>query len=78
MTATSAPHMISQVNVLPIPPPRSPSAGRPKWPKISDQLSSALTPMPARLSHSTTRGRSSAETKLRSNWNSSHGAVHHM
>ena len=32
----------------------------------------------AELSHKTMRGRSSAETKLRSSWNSSHGAVHHM
>ncbi len=41
-TAMSAPQMISQVSVLPMPPPTSPSAGSPKWPKISDQLSSAL------------------------------------
>ena len=70
--------MIAQVSVLPTPPPTRPSAGSPKWPKISAQLSSALSAIPAMLSHSTTRGRSSAETKLRSSWNSSHGAVHHM
>ena len=77
-TAISAPHSTSQVRVLPSPPPLSPSAGRPKWPKISDQLSNALRPIPAMLSHRTTRGRSSAETKLRKSWNSSHGAVHHI
>ena len=29
-----------------MPPPTRPSAGRPKWPKISDQLSSALSAIP--------------------------------
>ena len=70
--------MISQVRVLPRPPPTSPSAGSPKWPKISDQLSSALRAIPPRLSHRMILGLSSAETKLRSSWNNSHGAVHHM
>jgi hypothetical protein len=37
-----------------------------------------LRPIAARLSHITRFGRSSAATKLRSSWNSSHGAVHHM
>ena len=38
--------MISQVTVLPRPPPTMPSAGSPKWPKISDQLISALSSDP--------------------------------
>ena len=45
---------------------------------MSAQLSTALRAMPPRLSHSTIRGRSSAATKLRNSWNSSHPAVDHM
>ena len=71
-------HIASQVRLLPMPPPKRPKAGSPKWPKIKDQLSKAFRPMPKMLSHRMMRGRSSAETKLRSSWNSSQGAVHHM
>ena len=55
-TTISAAQRISQVRLLPTPPPIRPSAGKPKWPKISAQLSSALRVIPPTLSHSTTRG----------------------
>jgi len=45
---------------------------------MSDQLNNAFRPIPPRLSHNTTRGRSSAATKLRKSWNNSQGAVHHI
>ncbi len=74
----SAPQMISQVIVLPIPLPTRPNAGSPKCPNISDQLISALRAIPAMLSHRMMRGRSIAATKFRSSWNSSQGATSHM
>ena len=60
---------------LPSPPPKMPSAGRPKWPKISAQLTSALRTMPSSADRpASSRGRSSAERKLRIAWNSRNGS----
>ena len=60
------------------PPPNSPIAGKPKWPKIIAQPSTALRTIPARLMTSTQPGRSSAATKLRIAWNARNGSIDHM
>ena len=67
-----------QVIELPSPPPKMPSAGSPKWPKINDQLINALSRMPAALITRIQPGRSSAERKLRITWNSSQGSIAHI
>ena len=70
--------MAVQTIALPMPPPMMPSSGIPSLPKISDQLTSAFSGMPALLMTRTQRGRSSAETKFRMHWNSIQGGMTHM
>ena len=60
------------------PPPKMPSSGSPKWPKIKPYPSRAFITMPARLIASTHPGRSSAATKLRIAWKARNGNIDHM
>ena len=64
--------------LLASPPPKMPSAGRPKRPKMRPKPSSALAAIPARLIASTQPGRCSAETKLRIAWKARNGSIDHM
>ena len=79
ITATSAPQMISQVSVLPSPPPTRPSAGKPE---MAEDQRPAEQRVDARCRRGSATARPAAAraptTKLRSSWNSSHGAAHHM
>ena len=65
ITAISAPH-IDRARSACCRRRRRPGRARasPKRPKISDQLSSALSAIPTMLSHSTIRGRSSADDEV--------------
>ena len=49
ITAASASASSAQTIELASPPPKRPSAGSPKWPKISAQPSNALRMIPTRL-----------------------------
>ena len=77
-TIARARAIAAQTIELPIPPPKMPSSGMPRCPKISDQLTRALSGIPAALIARTQPGRSSAETKLRMTWNSIQVGITHM